>query len=210
MKIDNIANWENWMDSLAENDFVVIDDFLIAESLQILLSYFHQKEKESAFSKAAIGQTGDELVIKEIRGDYTYWLDKKTDIQLNTIFEILEEAKNKLNQLCYLSLSNYEFHLAHYPVGSFYKKHLDQFKNRNNRMISMIIYLNDNWQEGDGGELKVYPKGKNQQLIPPLMNRCVMFKSADLPHEVLKTNVGRKSLTGWMLYLPTPLAVIQN
>jgi len=32
---------------------------------------------------------------------------------------------------------------------------MDQFQGKNNQVISMLIYLNENWQEGDGGELKI-------------------------------------------------------
>jgi len=209
MNISEELVWESWMDELATNDYVVIDDFLKERPLSLLIAFFDKKIQQNQFSKAAIGSTGNELLIREIRGDYTYWLDQKMDVSLQSIFEILEETKSILNRMCYLSLSHFEFHLAHYPIGSFYKKHLDQFNHRNNRMISMIIYLNEDWNQGDGGELKVYPKNKKPESISPLMNRCVLFKSDALLHEVLETNVGRKSLTGWMLYQPTPLTVIQ-
>lgn len=208
MNIDNLSAWESWMDELALNDFVIIDDFLSPDHLKILLLFFEEKLREDEFSKAAIGATGNELIINEVRGDYTYWLERDVDKELAPIFELLEGTKDKINQLCYLSLSDFEFHLAHYPMGSFYKKHLDQFNHRNNRMISMIIYLNENWQKGDGGELRVYPKNTKEIDISPIMNRCILFKSDTLLHEVLKTNVGRKSLTGWMLYQPSPLADI--
>jgi SM-20-related protein len=66
-------------------------------------------------------------------------------------------------------------------------------------MITMIVYLNENWQKEDGGELKIY-KNDTEILIEPLANRCILFKSALLEHEVLPTNAGRNSLTGWFLY----------
>lgn len=209
MNISEEAAWASWMDELALNEYVVIDQFLKEDQLTLLLKFFNEKIQKNEFSKAAIGSSGNELLIQEIRGDYTYWLEQKKDVSIQSIFETLENTKSILNRMCFLSLSHFEFHLAHYPIGSFYKKHLDQFNHRNNRMISMIIYLNENWRPGDGGELKVYPKNHSAETISPIMNRCVLFKSDALLHEVLKTNTGRKSLTGWMLYQPTPLAVLQ-
>ena len=197
--------WDEQMDLLAQQDYVVIDNFLPKEHLLKAHDFFEQKQDEGVFKKAAIGASGTEKVIREIRGDYTYWLEKNRDVELSPVFETLDEVKSVFNRMLYLSLADYEFHLAHYPEGSFYKKHLDQFEGRKNRMISVIIYLNKGWQEGDGGELRVYPEGKEALNIAPLDNRCAMFRSDTLFHEVLTSNTSRKSITGWMLYQPAVL-----
>lgn len=206
MEQNNI--WEVRMDNLSQFDYVVMDNFLSVDVLSNLKAYFSEKESQDKLDKAAIGATGDSQIINEVRGDYTYWLDKARDESELLLFDVLDEVKLMINRYCFLSLSDYEFHLALYPKGSFYKKHLDQFKGRNNRMISMIIYLNENWQNGDGGELKIYPEGKEDTIIEPLENRCILFRSDVLYHEVLPTNKPRKSVTGWMLYQPSPLITV--
>lgn len=200
--------WDEQMDLLAQQDYVIIDDFLTSEQLAIAHHFFDQKKAEDAFKKAAIGASGNSKVIQEIRGDYTYWIEREKDKELASIFDVLDEVKAILNRMLFLSIADYEFHLAHYPKGSFYKKHLDQFDGRSNRMISMLVYLNENWKEGDGGELRVYPEGKEFITIPPINNRCVMFRSDVLIHEVLVSHAPRKSITGWMLYQPAALPYI--
>lgn len=202
--------WTTLFDKMAEQDYAIIDDFLENHLVEQVMSYFTLKEEENVFHKAAIGSSGNELIINEVRGDYTFWLDKSRDTELSQLFEVLEEVKFWINRMCFLSLSDYEFHLAHYPEGSFYKRHLDQFAERNNRMISLIIYLNKDWKNGDGGELRIYPEGKNSLDIQPLFNRCILFRSDTLEHEVLKANKDRRSVTGWMLYKPSPLAVLSS
>lgn len=197
--------WDRQMDLLAQQNYLIIDNYFTPEQLTIAHHFFEQKQKENVFQKAAIGPSGNKKVISKIRGDYTYWLDRKKDIELKTVFENFDEVKSLLNRLMFLSLAGYEFHLAHYPKGSFYKKHLDQFDSRNNRMISMIIYLNKNWSTNDGGELRIYPEGEESVDIAPLENRCVIFRSDILFHEVLVSNTSRKSITGWMLYQPVIL-----
>lgn len=192
--------WLVWIDELSENDIVTIDNFLSNDLWQKLRNFLVQKDEESNLKKAALGVGANKQIIEEIRGDYTFWLEESRDKELNGFFNLVNELKTMLNRYCYLSLSGYEFHLAHYPIGSFYKKHVDQFNSRSNRMITLIIYLNEDWVEGNGGELKVYQK--EEKLIAPIKNRCVLFKSADVPHEVLKTNASRFSLTGWFLYQP--------
>lgn len=191
-----------WMDILSQDDLVVIDDFLPPLLFSKAITLLNRKQEEDAFKKAALGDAFSRQVISEIRGDFAYWLDKERDTEVGDFFLLLEELISKLNRYCYLSLSGYEFHLTHYPKGSYYKKHIDQFKGRNNRLISVIIYLNENWKEGNGGELKVFgPDG--DQIIKPIANRCVIFKSEVVEHEVLPTEVSRYSLTGWLLYMPS-------
>ena len=75
-------------------------------------------------------------------------------------------------------------------------------------MISMIIYLNENWEPGNGGQLEILDKNRELQLVDPIAKRCVLFKSDKVPHAVLKSFKDRYSLTGWLLYQPTSLAPI--
>ncbi len=199
--------WLAWVDELSINDYLVIDDFIGEDVYQVARAFLLQKLESERFLKAGVGPATEQQVIAEIRGDYIYWLDKGRDNSLKPFFELLEETIGVLNRYCYLSLSGFEFHLAHYPAGSFYKRHLDQFKTRNNRLISMIIYLNEGWKPGDGGELKIY-KEPGALVVEPIAKRCVLFKSDTVPHEVLKTQVSRYSLTGWLLYLPSDIGPV--
>ncbi len=199
--------WLSWIDQLSEDDHIVIDNFIEEGVYQTARSFLLDKLEDQRFLKAKIGPGSEEQIVSEVRGDYIYWLDRVRDTSLQPFFELIDETIFILNRYCFLSLSGFEFHLAHYPAGSFYKRHLDQFKSRNNRMISMIIYLNEGWKPGDGGELKIY-KDSGDITVEPLSGRCVLFKSDTVPHEVLKTQVSRYSLTGWLLYLPSGVGPI--
>jgi len=198
-----LEEWLCWMDELSSNDYVIIDNFLGRESLEAIQSFFHLHL--SGFSRAGIGALADNTIRTDIRGDYTYWLDRKRDVELNNLWCLIDETIYIFNRYCYLGLSGYEFHLAHYPKGGHYDKHLDQFNNRNNRTISMVIYLNKSWQKGDGGELEIFLKDGMSFLTEPIEARCVMFKSAAVPHAVLASNKPRFSLTGWLLQKPSAL-----
>lgn len=204
--IHKLDNWFSWMDDLAENDFVVIDNFIDNQLYKEIKNFLF--EKIDAFDQAGIGTLNQHTIKKKVRGDKTYWLHKERDVALKNFWELLTETKNTLNRYCYLSLSGEEFHLAHYPSGSYYLRHLDQFDGRNNRMISMIIYLNENWESKNGGQLEIVDKNKRIHLVEPIAKRCVLFKSDKVPHAVLKAYKDRYSLTGWLLYQPTSLAPI--
>ena len=196
------------MDELSLNNYVVIDNFLDNHKLDAIQSFF--KSHLDEFSKAGIGALGDNIIRNDIRGDYTYWLERQRDVVLDEIWSLIDETIYIYNRYCFLGLSGYEFHLAHYPKGGHYDRHLDQFNNRNNRTISMIIYLNKNWQKGDGGELEIFLDDNSSILVEPIEARCVMFKSAVVPHAVLASNKPRFSLTGWLLQQPSALGRFIN
>lgn len=191
------------MDTLSVNDYVIVDNFLDKNRLGAVQSFF--QSHLDGFAKAGIGALADNMIREDVRGDYTFWLDRKRDLELNEIWSLIDETLFIYNRYCFLGLNGYEFHLAYYPKGGHYDKHLDQFNNRNNRTISVVIYLNKDWKKGDGGELEIFKKDGTTFLVEPIESRCVMFKSADVPHSVLASNKPRYSLTGWLLQQPSKL-----
>ncbi|WP_234567873.1 2OG-Fe(II) oxygenase [Rhodohalobacter sp. 614A] len=193
--------WIQWMDKLALNDFVIVDDFISNELFTIIMDFFHEKEQGDQLKKAGIGSSGEFKVNASIRGDFIYWLEKDRDKKLDPFFGLMEELIQSLKRFCFLSLSGSEFHIAKYPKGSHYDRHLDQFNERSNRQITVLIYLNEHWKNGDGGELKIYKDG-GEILVEPIARRLLLFKSDIIEHEVLTTNVSRYSLTGWLLHQP--------
>lgn len=199
--------WLGWMDRLAEDDFVIVDDFISDALYGQIMDFFHQKEASDELKKAGIGTQKDFHVKAEIRGDFIYWLDENRDTELSPFFGLMEELTQNLKRFCYLSLSGSEFHIAKYPAGSYYHRHLDQFNERTNRQITVLIYLNKNWQKGDGGELVIY-KDDQEIMVEPIAKRLLVFKSDVIEHEVLTTNVPRYSLTGWLLHQPAGIGYL--
>lgn len=146
------------------------------------------------------GTGNSSVVVKDsaYRSDRIYWLDRShNDAFENAFFNVMDAFVEELNSSCYTGITGYEFHYTMYENGSFYKKHIDQFRNSESRQFSMIFYLNPGWADGDGGELCVYHDSV-QQKVSPINGRVVFFKSNELPHEVLVTNKPRLSITGWL------------
>ena len=196
-------SWLSWMDELSAKNYVVIDHFLTDE-LYILIRQFYLSNLHK-FSIASIGSHKKNIVKQEIRGDHIFWLDSKRDAEISSFWDLVREMINVFNRYCFLNLSDFEFHFAKYPPESKYVRHLDQFENDNNRAISIVIYLNKDWKKGDGGELEVFLDENDSIIIEPLAMRCVMFRSAVVPHAVLKSHKERYSLTGWLLHKPSTL-----
>jgi len=199
--------WGQWLTQLADDNFVIIDEFLPAQLLEEVLGYFNQKKELDSFNLAKIGPAEEKQSDSSIRTDKTFWIDRKRDVELNKFFSLVEELMQQIAQQLFLSLNGYEFHLASYSKGGFYKAYLDQFDSRSNRMISLIIYLNEDWNEDHGGELLIHSSPTNTK-VEPILNRAVLFRSDVVLHEVLPSNRERKSLTGWLLKQPSTIGVL--
>ncbi len=83
-------------------------------------------------------------------------------------------------------------------LGDFYLKHLDSFRGNENRKLTTVFYLNENWTPADGGELKIYDLQDNWiETLAPVAGRLVVFLSERFPHEVLEAHADRVSIAGW-------------
>lgn len=186
-------------DGLADQGYAEVDNFLSQQEVQAILATDDFKNGLLQFKKAGIGKSQEKQINESIRGDYIQWIDgattqKAVEVYLNRLRQLMEFVSRSL----YLSLKDLEVHRTIYPIGSFYKRHLDQFKKDDKRKLSVICYLNTDWKESEGGQLRIYlPNGSTD--IFPLAGRLVCFRSDLLEHEVLPATRERLSLTGWLL-----------
>ncbi|MCC5938543.1 MAG: 2OG-Fe(II) oxygenase [Lunatimonas sp.] len=188
--------------ALYEQGWVVVDDYL-PEQLRVgLLEEKQDLLNHGVFRHAGIGK-GDSFAIRpEIRSDKVFWMDESelSPIQ-EAYWQLMDKLRQTINQRCFLGLRSFECHFAMYPPGSFYLRHLDQFQAVKYRVVTVILYLNDDWKEEDGGALRIYlptaEGGESHTDILPQSGRLVVFLSGEIPHEVLPTQRERASITGW-------------
>jgi SM-20-related protein len=186
-------------DDLAERGYAVADQFLSQSEVDALLKLDHFRNGIEHFKKAGIGKNQGLQINEAIRGDYIHWLGKTSAPQPAQIYlDRLNDLIGYLNQSLFLSLKDYEVHMTIYPTGSYYKRHLDQFKQDDHRKLSVICYLNTNWEEEHGGQLRMYLPDGTRDILP-VAGRLVCFRSDQIEHEVLPATRERLSLTGWML-----------
>ncbi len=190
--------FDTLIDSYLANK-VGIDKTFMSESLSKgLQQNIRQLQTDNTMTYAGIGNAKLKDSNQKMRGDKITWLDKSN----NNVFEqeflaLAEQFISHLNSTCYTGINSYEFHYAVYEKGSFYKRHKDQFKSDNNRKFSFINYLNDDWQEADGGQLCLY-QDASVEMIQPESKTAVFFKSDELEHEVMLCNRSRMSISGWL------------
>jgi SM-20-related protein len=186
-------------DGLADTGYAVVDDFLSSEEVNQILQLNDFKNGLLQFKKAGIGKSQEKQINESIRGDYIQWVDAtRASDSVQVYLQKLKELMAFVNRSLYLSLKDFEIHQTIYPIGSFYKRHLDQFKKDDKRKLSVICYLNNDWKEEEGGQLRIYLPEGNQDVFP-LAGRLVCFRSDLLEHEVLPATRERLSLTGWLL-----------
>jgi SM-20-related protein len=205
-------NLEDQLSKITEHGFCVIDNFLPQTTVVALANEITTLNHAALMHEAGTGQT---LVTmnKQLRGDSIYWLNEAdASVAQQVYLDQMEILRLALNQHLYLGLFALESHLALYPIGASYKKHIDRFK-RNNikssdqavRQISCILYLNQDWLVENGGHLRLYLNQSSETKdaphldIAPLGGRLVMFLSDTFYHEVLPANKARMSLTSWFL-----------
>jgi len=186
-------------DGLAEEGYAVIDTFLSTEEVDKIVSLPEFRNGLEYFQKAGVGKKQDLQINEAVRGDYIHWIDRNLAPEaVTTYMNRLQELSTYLNRTLYLSLKDYEVHMTVYPAGSFYKRHLDQFKKDDHRKLSVICYLNQDWKDEHGGQLRMHFADKTLDFLP-LAGRLICFRSDQIEHEVLPATRERLSLTGWIL-----------
>lgn len=150
---------------------------------------------------AGIGREGDFQLDRSIRRTRITWFDGSTPAQRD--FQAWTETlRQALNRELMLGLFEMEVCFAVYPPGGFYDRHLDSFAGARNRMVSLVAYLNEDWDEARGGALAVWPEGAGEDDIPtarivPEGGGIVLMLSEDIPHAVEVTTEKRLGLAGW-------------
>lgn len=132
------------------------------------------------------------------RTDNIHWLD--TDDPAEIAYAAwMECLRLGLNRRLFLGLFDCENHFAVYAKGDYYRRHLDAFNGKPNRVVTTVFYLNSQITQADGGELLIYPLQGDIPIetVRPGHGKLVVFLSANFPHEVVMTQQTRYSIAGW-------------
>jgi len=186
---------------MMQQGWCVYPNFLQRDTVAALRQQALLAWQEGKFRPAGVGRAEGFTIQPEVRSDQVMWLDGDAHNQpIANYFTRMEKLRLSLNQALFLGLFDYEAHFAVYPAGSFYRKHLDQFRGVGLRTVTTTFYLNDDWSPEYGGQLRLYTQGDSADEyvdILPEAGTLVVFLSAEFLHEVLPAQCERLSIAGW-------------
>ncbi|WP_339877623.1 2OG-Fe(II) oxygenase [uncultured Algoriphagus sp.] len=197
---DEQNQFEEMIQGLIDNKYGCSNDFVNATTVTGLRENIKHADQSGVLKAAGIGNQKNLIQNSQIRGDKIKWIDDKSLNQFEQIY--LKKVGNfiaHLNKTCFTSIKSFDSHYANYEPNSFYKRHVDQFKNEKGRKYSLVLFLNQDWQKADGGLLSLYPEGAPQRDISPIGGRMVFFKSDEMEHEVHPSSTrDRRSIAAWL------------
>ena len=219
------------LSDLDKQGYIILKDWLPKDLTQELRDDINHLRSKQKFNIAKIGQDSTNSLNTDIRIAETCFLgeSKLQDVpsqarnKLYTILddlranlsgnEILDECDTSTGELVKaapaLDKSLSELLYGYYPTGGFYRRHTDSVVGSASvlRSYSLLLYLNNEWKESDGGYLRVHldsgkdflPDGEKPNFVDvePKGGTLVLFKSDKIPHEVLDTQSERMAVIGW-------------
>lgn len=203
---------QNNLQKLASDGYVIIPNFLPEDLQEALRQDIQSLRRGGKFKIAKIGQDSTNNLNTDIRVAETCFLgaNKLTDVpnpSRSNLYTIFDQLLQDLPQPLDPNLS--EFLYAYYPTGGFYRRHRDALPGSAStlRKFSLLLYLNKDWNESNGGKLRLHmdsggdflPEGEEPNFcdVDPHGGTLVLFESDKLPHEVLDTQAERMAIVGW-------------
>jgi SM-20-related protein len=185
------------IDELCSEGIAVWDRFLSAPQVSALRSCAQSRRERGDFRAACIGTDRRLQRRPDIRGDSISWLTHAQFPAESALLDELERLRLRLSRDALPGLFDLEIHYAWYPPGAGYARHVDQPVGRDQRRVSLVLYLNEDWTPGDGGALRLFAEGERFRDIEPLCGRLVLFLTDQRAHAVMPTSRDRLSLAGW-------------
>ncbi|WP_201588142.1 2OG-Fe(II) oxygenase [Psychrobacter jeotgali] len=191
---DYKVDWEHklddkQLDKLANDGWIIIDKVFADKALLAL-------QAESGFIKYRDAELTAGIRISDIRGDKIRWITKDFFAGFYYL-QSINELASLLNRYLFAGIRHSEAHYACYPPGFGYQWHSDNPAGRDERVISAVFYLNDDWTTEDGGAVEIIDSHGVHHTVMPVANRLIIFDS-DLQHQVQIAHRQRYSIATWM------------
>lgn len=187
------------IEALAQDGYVVVDALFTNGLVAGLAGELAAMEASGTLVVAAVGRESGRRQAAEIRRAAIRWFDGGTAAE-QRFLDVAENLRRAINRRLFLGLFDFECNFIAYPTGGFYGRHLDSLSGARNRVVSLIVYLDADWQADYGGILRLWKtneEGAEAVEIVPQAGRIVMMMSEEIPHEVLPSHRPRHAIAGW-------------
>jgi SM-20-related protein len=188
-------------DELGTTGFSICHDFVSPSEAETLRNDLLALSTSGHFRRAGVGHDSKYEILDSVRQDEIHWLDRQcSNAAQDSLWTRLDDLKTMFNRALFLGLDQFEGHYAVYQQGGFYQRHRDSFDDSDSeqktRVISLVLYLNENWRPIDGGQLRLYSENTFTDA-EPISGTLVCFMSREAEHEVLPCTAQRLSFAGW-------------
>jgi SM-20-related protein len=182
--------------SLAADGWCVLHGLMSPAETLALTNECVAMHDAQQLTPARVGADRDHTLL---RGDSTRWFESDALSAPQQAFaDRIEVLRIELSRSLMLGLVDSESHYAVYEPGAGYARHLDQLRDNDARVVSAVFYLNDAWQEVEGGALRLHLADQSHRDIYPHAGTLLLFLSAQFEHEVLPATRNRMSIACWM------------
>ncbi len=139
--------------------------------------------QRASWQPSTANQTPNEIALRFL----SFLRDEEFMSLLSRIFNVTITDQNVADP----GINTNYFRLGH---TDFVKQHADDSPGRE---VCLLLYLNQQWQSGDGGELVFAGTGSSPIQIAPKYNRCILFDPASEGAEHWVDRLNRKSSNGF-------------
>ncbi len=205
MRNNDEINIKNSVDELGKFGYSVCKNMIPQNVITMLIHELEKREQSGDIKTALVGRGESRKTDGAQRDVLSSWLGKESEGE-QYFLAFAEKIRLSINRNLLLGLFEFESQFLHYPIGGFYKRHIDALKGNRNRIVSMVAYLNQNWIPEDGGTLAIW---NDEQSINPMIEvlpsagTVVLMLSEDIPHEARSALRERRAIAGWFRLNPS-------
>lgn len=181
--------------ALGDGQAVVIDHALSQAHIHQCWLAVEDLHRQGSLKPATIGRRRSH--VPDVRGDWICWLSAVNDApSLTGLWDWLDRLREEIRAAAWLPLHRFAVQISRYPPSGQYARHVDAMPGDPNRVLTAVLYLNEDWTPQDGGQLRVWEPDRVRD-IEPIGGRLVLFLSEKLHHAVLPTHTPRTAITAW-------------
>lgn len=192
----DLSMLESAAHGLATDGWCVLSGLLAPEHTAALAAECAAMHASDRMRPARVGAT---RTTTPLRGDRTRWFEMAAlSAPQQRFVDRVEALRLHLNRSLMLGLVESEAHYAVYAPGARYARHLDRLRHSDARVVSAVFYLNDSWDERDGGALRIHLADGAYRDVYPQAGHLALFLSDRFEHEVLPASRPRMSIACWL------------
>lgn len=191
-------------DQLEKQGYAVVESFLKRDACKQLRSAIDQLRCDRLVPNAthfvAVDGSRELLVKSQIFETETHVKGILEQAPCLSLLHNDASLRERLNQgMPTLNLQSHSVKLQYNAgKGGCFPMHFDSEPTVDARVLTAILYLNEEWVPSNGGQLRLYPFPNDPIDVEPTIGKLVLFSSRNMLHRVLPSSRERYCITLWL------------